>query len=217
MTRWNLSPLQCSKKRSWRISADLSAVVLLCAFYIGDMLDVYCMALLCALFHELGHLAGIWLCGGSWQEIRLHPFGVEITMDNRRLLGYPQEMFIYAMGPAVNLLLAWISWRMLDSWYSQKLLIFCGINLSLFAINLIPAGALDGGRVLRAVLLQCCPFEVAEMICRGLELLSCGAVIAMGIGVLWVTGYNISLLAVGVFLLWQLTQDGSGQKWLACE
>ncbi|MGI6030624.1 MAG: hypothetical protein ACOX7F_03870 [Eubacteriales bacterium] len=201
----------------WKFGMDPAALFLLCAFYIGDMLEVYLLGLVCALLHELGHLVGLVLCGGYLKEIRIHAFGVEIRTGGTRFMGYPQECFICAMGPFMNLLLLLAGWKWMALTGTEMALYFCGINLALLVINLLPARSLDGGRILRAALLQWCPYPVACGVCRAVEWLACGVVLSVGTAVLLLTGYNLSLLAVGVFLLWQMVvhPGTDGEKGIA--
>lgn len=115
---------------------------------------------LSVLLHEGGHYLSLRAMG-------LHPRTVTFTLGGARMemppLSYWQEFLCAGAGPAVSLLLGLFLpvWPMLG-----------GYSLCLGAINLLPLGSLDGGRMLRCGLLMLLPEETAKGIFRGLNLLA---------------------------------------------
>lgn len=122
------------------------------------------------ILHELGHSITARLCGLPVEKIVLWPFGG--TAHLAREPARPRhELLIAAAGPAVNLLLAGAAMIVLIltvtaepnpfAWndLSQQLSLFnltlwlFMVNMFLVLFNLIPALPLDGGRILRSVLL----------------------------------------------------------------
>lgn len=114
------------------------------------------------VLHEFGHIFAARFFGFKTKDIILSPIG-----GMARLQGMPdkprQEMIVAAAGPAVNLVLAALSWGALAAvpWaqmgaagpFSAALTDwFMVINLVLLGFNLLPALPMDGGRILRAAL-----------------------------------------------------------------
>lgn len=136
--------------------------------------------LLGMLVHELGHLVVLRLCGVPVGGIRIGVCGAVIETG---WMAYGKEIVCAAAGPAVNILIGASVLRAEPE--------FGLVNLALAAVNLLPFYPMDGGRMLRAVLLLCCSQEWAERIvhwatvgtCLVLMVLSCWATAALQAGV----------------------------------
>ncbi|HEY6307000.1 MAG TPA: site-2 protease family protein [Candidatus Angelobacter sp.] len=141
---------------------------------------VTAMVLVSVLLHELGHaLAGARNGLPLKGSILLPIGGIGLADPNPPLdpaaagsLG--RELRVAAAGPSVNLLLAGVSGLVLvrlgppASLWSLPLISIDGlgksffwINLCIFAVNLLPAFPLDGGRVLRAWLARRMEYRLA--------------------------------------------------------
>jgi len=120
---------------------------------------------LSVLLHELGHLLVAKHFNILTKEITLLPTGGISYYEN-----FPktskEELLISLVGPAINLAIAglilpfiqshapiWEITRHFDIIHEDDFLYKLHlVNLGLFAVNLIPAIPLDGGRILRAIL-----------------------------------------------------------------
>jgi Zn-dependent protease/predicted transcriptional regulator len=117
------------------------------------------------LIHELAHYRTARHFNVQTNEITLLPTGGISTYENFPK-GPKEELLISLSGPAANLAIAGLLlpfiqsqepiWKVVshfDIIHENDLLYKLHIvNLGLFAINLIPAFPLDGGRILRAIL-----------------------------------------------------------------
>ena len=170
--------------------------------------------------HELGHALTARRYGIETREIVLTPIGGVARLD-----GYPQgtaELAIAAAGPLVNLGLAttlffglvlaglppWGVGPVVDLPSALQWLLFG--NLCLFALNLLPAFPLDGGRILRSALSSFLGQERATKIATRL-----GMVLAALLGVAalvpWAGGmaYSILLLLTAFFVLVGASRESS--------
>ncbi len=91
------------------------------------------LCLLFSLFHEMGHIIMMKLCGGEISEIKFLPFGIAIKADDLSSLSPQRQVLILSAGVLVNLLLIPLN---------------PAINIALIIFNLFPVGVLDGGRLL---------------------------------------------------------------------
>lgn len=215
MTHCNISALtERAGGYLHRLHIRAAAFLLFAAFYIADMVDVYVIALLCAVIHEAGHLLALHLCGVGGGHMVVHPYGVELRRDEC-WTSYQQDVFIYAMGPLFSLAAGLLSLHMVDVAMPDAFFYFCGINFTLFAINLFPISQLDGGHMVEAMLKQHCDYVLAEKMGFIISLCAVILILAAGVLVLVVTGYNISLLAVGGYLLLSLVADRLKQNCLS--
>jgi Zn-dependent protease/CBS domain-containing protein len=116
----------------------------------------------CVLLHELGHSLMAASFGIKTRDIVLYPIGGISSLSS---MGTPhQEFWITAAGPAVNIVLAAITFVLAHAthtWNPLKTLDIENIpilqrlviaNIFLAIFNLIPAFPMDGGRLLRSAL-----------------------------------------------------------------
>ena len=141
-----------------------------------------CWVAVACLVHELGHAAAIRLLGGRVGPLRLTGVGAQLRPERARLFTYAEECAIAAAGPAASLLLAGLAGTWARQTGSLDAYLLTGVSLALGAFNLLPAGALDGGRILRAAL---CLLRGPETGARWGRWLTCGVAGTLGLLGLW--------------------------------
>ena len=172
------------------------------------------------IMHELGHALTARRYGIETREIVLTPIGGVARLD-----GYPQgaaELAIAAAGPLLNLGLAtvlffglvvaglppWGAGAVVDLASALQWLLFG--NLCLFALNLLPAFPLDGGRILRSALSFFLGQERATKIATRLGMVL-AALLGMAALVPWTFGvpFNVLLLLSAFFVLLGASRESS--------
>ncbi len=172
------------------------------------------------IVHELGHALMARRYGIETREIVLTPIGGVARLD-----GYPQgwaELAIAAAGPLVNLGLAtvlffglvvaglppWGAGAVVDLPSALQWLLFG--NLCLFALNLLPAFPLDGGRILRSALSFLLGQERATKIATRLGM-ALAALLGLAALVPWTLGppFNVLLLLTAFFVLVGASRESS--------
>lgn len=148
-------------------------------------------ALACVL-HELGHWAAIALLGGRVCSLRLTAVGAEMELDPCRPLSYGRETAAALAGPAVNLMLAWVS-------IQTGRYLFAGLNLCFGLLNLLPIHPLDGGRALFCALAAWRPI-LAERVVGTASVLMAGGLLGIGWAA-WRGWGNLSLLCTAAWLM----------------
>lgn len=171
--------------------------------FTGDLL-IFLTATVAALEHELAHAIAAHRAGFSLDKIVLMPYGAVISGDitgiSRR-----QELVVCAAGPLANAVTAALFialWWLFPETYPYTDAA-ANVSLSLFAVNLLPAYPLDGGRILN-LLLQPIGKKRARRICAAVSFATAAGVLGYFIYTCfsqpeWSALVFAGLLAAGVF------------------
>lgn len=140
-----------------------------------------------AVFHEICHAAALKVCG-----IRI--FGIRISMGGAEISTEPmttgEEIICALAGPAGSLALLLLL-------RITPLIALFGLIQGLY--NLLPVMPLDGGRVVRGILVWLCP-ERAESLMRFLHWIVTGQLILSGVAAILVLNRGYTAAAVLFFL-----------------
>lgn len=179
----------------------LLVIVLAGACVLGRLNELL-LSTLAIVLHEAAHAAAATAFGCRIRSIELHPFGGIARMD-ARYVSPDAEWCIAAAGPAMSFIAAGVS--ALTCYISPvagaRMEPFLSFNLTLAAVNLLPALPLDGGRIVRHILQEKVNASFAYRA-------TAWAGVAIGIAMLLLTGvaaylnvYNLTLPVMGGFLL----------------
>ena len=116
--------------------------------YINQSITIFVSVLL----HEIGHAIIAKFLGIKVEEIELFPYGGVAKMEDITKYGGYTEAFVAVAGPAVSGAIAAIG--VLFSKSSELFATIAQFNFILMTFNMLPALPLDGGRILRNVLLH---------------------------------------------------------------
>lgn len=159
----------------------------------------------CVVLHELGHALAARRYGVPTADITLLPIGGVARLQ--RIPEKPAEELVVAIaGPLVNLAIVALlyvvgvrlpmnvddSQHLIRAPFLAKLM---EVNLFLFLFNLLPAFPMDGGRILRALLALRLPYQRATRLAA-----SIGQFMAIGFGLLGLTGGQPMLLLIALFV-----------------
>ena len=159
-------------------------------------------ATVCAVMHECGHAWYAARIGRRLERLCLLPSGAIVTGDIEGI-SLADEVCLALAGPAVNfvsaLLFAALWWLWPETYpYTEAA---AAASASLFAVNLLPALPLDGGRVLLCLIAKRRGEAAASRILKGV-----GAALAAVLAALFAAGcfagkVNFSLLFFAAFVL----------------
>ncbi|MBE6728750.1 MAG: hypothetical protein E7568_00780 [Ruminococcaceae bacterium] len=108
------------------------------------------LMLFSALLHEAGHLIAMKICGCTPTKIRLVPASIEISSPPLIL---KNEIFVQVCGPLINFFVFILLFCCCSIFKNDLLLSFAVINLLYSLFNMLPVNGLDGGDVLREILI----------------------------------------------------------------
>ncbi len=182
------------------VAAALSAGESVTAF--ADDAAGLLAVLAAAVCHELGHVAVALGTGSTLGGLRLDLFGARLSLGG--VMSYRRELAIASGGPFVNLLLAAIAfplWMARGAPQDSPICLFFVACMGLAAINLLPVGTLDGGRMLRCTLAMLLGDRAATVVLRLTTALCLGALWLFSVYALLRIGEMLSLFAFSLCLL----------------
>ncbi len=157
------------------------------------------------ILHELAHMAACRALGIKVFGMKALPWGLTASAP---LMHEPLSQFIVsAAGPMFNFFLLTFC-PLVEMVFSEKTAeMFALANLADGLLNLIPALPLDGGIILKAFL--CAKWGFVRGFMHMIKITAAIGIFLMllGVQVLWVTGYNISYLVAGAFILLNLKHE----------
>ena len=160
------------------------------------------LGLLALLLHETGHLLTARGLGYRVRSLELWPFGAALSMDLST--GSRGALPVALAGPLCSVAAAAMSLlllRLLPRTEGVMEPFFC-MNLSLAAVNLLPAEPLDGGRALASLLSRPMGVRRARRLTAWTGLLLGGALFSLGVyGAILGVGSETALLFAAFLLL----------------
>ena len=156
------------------------------------------LGLLALLIHELGHLFTARGLGYRVRSLELWPFGAALSME-----GGAGSLPVSLAGPLCGLVAAGMSLMMLRLLPQTAAVMepFFLMNLTLSAVNLLPAEPLDGGRALASLLAPALGARRARHVTAWTALLLGGGLLGLGVyGAFLGLGSESALLFAGFLL-----------------
>lgn len=205
--------IQVSLHWSWWIFVFCNIAPDLLVFNSGMLLwDLFqlLVMLLSVLGHEFSHALTARAFGHPTRSITMHVLGGLASIDLSRVTP-KQEFWISLAGPVFNLVMVALiglplillsDLKVIDlatalsthsPWYYVCYIAFANLVIGLF--NLIPAYPMDGGRILRSLLIENYP-KLAISLSRTLTL-----IVAIGFGILGLVTASFGLILLAFFLL----------------
>ena len=169
------------------------------------------LGLLALLLHEMGHLMTARGLGYRVRSLELWPFGAALRMDLGT--GSRGALPVVLAGPLCNLAAAAMSLLLLRLLPSTEGVMepFFLLNLSLAAVNLLPAEPLDGGRALSSLLARPLGTRRARRLTAWTGLLLGGVLLSLGVyGAILGMGSETALL-FAAFLLFSGVRTLAGE------
>lgn len=157
------------------------------------------IVLMIVIFHELGHIAVSRLMGLKLKYILITPIGIKAEINNINLLSITKRLMIYIAGPALNLITC-ILFRVIG--YENYILRYLSdVNFYIFLFNMLPVLPLDAGNIFFNVFSYFKGVINSAKIMKRLGKLVGFLIILIGITQLVLSGYNMSALLIGIFII----------------
>lgn len=157
---------------------------------------------LCYAIHEAGHITVARAVGAEIKKIKIGSFRLSLSYDCSGL-SYKREIFVQLGGIAFNLLsvlIATVFWGFDGG--SVDFFIIC--NASLALMNLYPASVLDGGGILKTMLLSVTDEMKAMRIFKAVSFVAVILMWMLAVYLQIVFCANLSLFIISLVLLVEL-------------
>lgn len=150
------------------------------------------------ILHELGHAIVAKRLGVKVEEIELFPFGGVARMEDITKYGGYLEAYIGAAGPAVSGFIALVGAAL-----AGRIPFFESVyqyNFILFTFNLLPALPLDGGRIIRNLLMRHMSYKQSTkaMVLSGR--LAAIALVCYNIILIYQGSFSVAYIGTAIFI-----------------
>lgn len=148
------------------------------------------MFYLFTIIHELGHILMAYILRVNINEIILLPIGVNAKYI--QILPIYKDLLISVAGPTVSIILAIISSNVLYS----------NINILIATLNLIPIYPLDGGRIIKSIVVFFVGYKNGIIICGNItKIFAILLGLVSVIFAVYFRNYSLILVVLYVFVL----------------
>ena len=190
-------------KIKW-LEIHIAVLPLLVFAFVFGFLQSLIITYTVVLIHELAHAVTAIVLGVKLDKLEVMPFGVTVKISGSYIKTPHHEAVIAAVGPLCSGLLALICHRLSLGSYLVT------ANLAIALINLVPALPLDGGRVLKALLIGRWGYVKAFNFTMIITGISAYILAAAGIILMIITGFNFSLILIAAFLIVNTVEEQRG-------
>ncbi len=160
-----------------------------------------------SLCHEIGHLAMMLSVGNKPKKVKFELIGINIIKNHEVATSIKNEILIALGGPLANAFILLVCCVVLCFNNSELIMTVACINLILMIFNLLPIKRLDGGIALYFFLTQKFDVPFATIVLKFVSILFITLIYCWGFHVLALSGYNISLIIIAIFLTLSLFGD----------
>ena len=133
--------------RILKIKVDLKIFLIIILYILTKNIEVFAMSFIFILLHELGHAITGIILGLKIKKININVFGLSIEFENYGKERINNKIIIDMAGPAINI----ISFIVAVIFKNKEI---AYINILLAIINSLPIYPLDGGRIVKNLLLK---------------------------------------------------------------
>lgn len=133
--------------RILKIKVDLKIFLIIILYILTQNIEVFAMSFIFILLHELGHAITGIILGLKIKKININVFGLSIEFENYGKERINNKIIIDMAGPFINI----ISFIIAVIFKNEEIVY---INILLAIINLLPIYPLDGGRIVKNLLLK---------------------------------------------------------------
>lgn len=183
-----------------KLEINLKIILIGLLFFVLKQIDIYIIFIVFIILHEMAHLVVGRICGLKPKVFAINPLGVSLEFYIYKSKKSVRKIITYFAGPIFNLLIALI--LLLLSFDEELKMKIVYTNLLLAIFNLIPIIPLDGGKILKEILVKYWGNKESTLFMNKLtKVILCFMTIFYSIAILKLKNFAIFLL---ILYLWYL-------------
>lgn len=183
-----------------KLEINLKIILIGLLFFVLKQIDIYVIFIIFITLHEIAHLVVGMICGLKPKVFAINPLGVSLEFYIYKSKKSIRKIITYFAGPIFNLLVALI---LIPFSFDEDLkmkIVYTNLLLAIF--NLIPIMPLDGGKIMKEILVKCWGNKDATIFMNKLtKAILCFMTIFYSIAILKLKNFAIFLL---ILYLWYL-------------
>ena len=187
-----------------KLEVHIWTILLFAVGLIFDFFEVLVIAYGITALHETAHILTAKRCGVKTEAVEVMPFGITMRVSKECIANTTDEIKISVAGPLSNFLIVYLVYGFYGGAYKEYIII---TSLAMGIFNLLPALPLDGGRIMRAILVKKAGHIRATTIALKITKITSAFVVLSGLYILFRSGFNFSFLLIGGFLIANLTEE----------
>jgi len=187
-----------------KLEINLWCIILFAVGFYFRFFDILLIAYTITAIHEFAHILTAKMCDVKIDGVEVLPFGITMRIAKNCINNTSSEVKIAIAGPVSNFLISYFVYGFYEGMYKDYI-ITASLAMGLF--NLLPVLPLDGGRVLRALLVKKYGHIRAANITFNISYVSVFFILAGGLYALYLTKFNFSFLLIGGFLIANITEE----------
>ncbi len=201
------------------LKIDLKIILFALIFYFTGQIEIYCLCLLFALIHELGHVLVARILGNKLLKFKIMPLGFSIFLQtniedyNKKIkkgnMYVLKNLIISMAGPITNIIIFLVTFFLpIESMLKEKIIY---INAIIAIFNLIPMYPLDGSKILQNALKLFCSNKESY---KYINIVANATLIIFTIfcSVFILYAQNIAIVAILIYLWYINIKENERQK-----
>lgn len=186
------------------VTVHLWTLLLFGASLFFDFFEMLLISYGITALHESAHIWVAKRCKVPIEAVEILPFGITMRVKDEFTPKPEDEIKICIAGPICNFVIAYLIYGFYGGAYREYIIIS---NIAMGVFNLLPALPLDGGRIMRALLVKRYGHIRATALAFKITKIIAFLIAASGLMVIYVTKFNFSFLVIGCFLTANLTEE----------
>ena len=175
-----------------------TTILLFGVCYFNRNLELLAISYTSIFLHEIAHCIAAQIIGLKISHIVMYPFGVNLKLKNTLVYSIWDEIILYLSGPLINAIISVLALPSLK--YGNLWKVLYWNNIMLFLFNLLPIIPMDGGIILKKVLIRRIGYKLSEKVLSIISVVLIFLLLVCELILIVYNYFNFTLIFVCIFL-----------------